>query len=161
MRPAHRAAARSPTPTPSCLVEEVQAEYVVRYGGRDQTPIDPREFEAPPGAFFVGYRDGVPVDDGRAGGVRPTSTALGAERAAEVKRMYVAPAARRRGLARLMLAHLEATAAHGRRRRDHPRDRARAARGDGALRVRRLSSRSSRFGYYRDSDLNRCFGRRI
>ncbi len=35
---------------------------------------------------------------------------LGSTRPAEVKRMYVAPSARRRGLARLMLAHLETTA---------------------------------------------------
>jgi GNAT superfamily N-acetyltransferase len=37
-------------------------------------------------------------------------TRLGSSRPAEVKRMYVEPSARRQGLARLMLAHLEATA---------------------------------------------------
>ncbi len=41
---------------------------------------------------------------------RPDVDRLGSARAVEVKRMYVAPAARRGGLARLMLAHLEATA---------------------------------------------------
>ena len=46
------------------LVEEVQAEYVVRYGGRDDTPIDPSMFEAPRGVFFVGYLDDEPVATG-------------------------------------------------------------------------------------------------
>ena len=46
------------------LVAEVQAEYVVRYGGEDATPLDPTEFEPPQGAFFVAYRDGEPVATG-------------------------------------------------------------------------------------------------
>ncbi|HSV40866.1 MAG TPA: GNAT family N-acetyltransferase, partial [Nocardioidaceae bacterium] len=41
---------------------------------------------------------------------RPDVTALGGSVAAEIKRMYVAPAARRTGLARVVLAHLEDTA---------------------------------------------------
>ena len=53
----------------------------------------PRDFEPPRGAFFVGYRDGVPVATG-AWRLRATCEALGAGRTAEVKRMYVAPAAR-------------------------------------------------------------------
>jgi len=91
------------------LNEEVQAEYVVRYGTPDQTEMDAAEFETPVGAFYVGYRDGVPVTMG-AWRFRPDVSRLGSERAVEVKRMYVAPTARRGGLARLMLAHLEATA---------------------------------------------------
>ena len=46
------------------LIEQVQAEYVVRYGGEDATPLDPAMFEPPRGAFFVAYRDGVPVATG-------------------------------------------------------------------------------------------------
>ena len=46
------------------LVEEVQGEYVRRYGGRDETPIDPTYFDHPDGAFFVGYLDGRPVATG-------------------------------------------------------------------------------------------------
>jgi GNAT superfamily N-acetyltransferase len=91
------------------LIEDVQQEYVVRYGGRDDTPIDPAEFAPPLGAFYVGYRDGVPVMTG-AWRFRDDVSLLGSQRPAEVKRMYVVPAARRAGLARLMLAHLEATA---------------------------------------------------
>src|SRR4051794_25143551 len=94
------------------LIEQVQAEYVVRYGGPDETPLDPLMFEPPGGSFFVGYVDGRPVATGA--WRRSAVAALGTERTAEIKRMYVAPAVRGRGLARRMLAHLEASAAgHG------------------------------------------------
>ena len=51
-------------PDAQLLVEAVQEEYVARYGGRDESPIDPRDFEDPLGRFFVGYLDGVPVATG-------------------------------------------------------------------------------------------------
>jgi GNAT superfamily N-acetyltransferase len=89
-------------PDASKLVSEVQQEYVVRYGGPDGTPVDPAEFTPPSGLFLVGYLDEVPV---ACGGWR----SHGAD--AEIKRMYVAPAARHRGLARQLLAELERTAA--------------------------------------------------
>jgi GNAT superfamily N-acetyltransferase len=81
------------------LIDAVQAEYVERYGGPDDTPVDPAEFTPPQGLFVVGYLDGVPV---ATGGLRRHATAE-----VEVKRMYVAPHARRRGLARLVLSALE------------------------------------------------------
>ena len=96
-------------PDATDLIEQVQAEYVVRYGGPDDTPLDPTMFDPPSGAFFVGYRDDVPVAMG-GWRFRPDVTALGRIRAAEVKRMYVVPAGRRAGLARAVLAHLERTA---------------------------------------------------
>jgi len=95
------------------LIEEVQAEYVVRYGGPDDTPLDPAMFDPPGGSFFVGYIDDVPVATG-AWRMRSDVEALGTIRTAEIKRMYVAPAARGAGHARGMLAHLEQTAAAGR-----------------------------------------------
>ena len=91
------------------LIEAVQQEYVERYGGRDNTPIDPAELAPPSGAFFVGYVDGLPVTIG-AWRFREDVSRLGSTRAAEVKRMYVAPSARRQGLARRVLGHHEATA---------------------------------------------------
>jgi GNAT superfamily N-acetyltransferase len=96
-------------PDAALLVEDVQQEYVVRYGSRDETPLDPTYFEPPNGAFFVGYLDDRPV---ATGAWRRRSDVLvdNSSSTAEIKRMYVAPGARRRGLARLMLAHLEATA---------------------------------------------------
>lgn len=97
-------------PDAARLVEEVQDEYVTRYGGPDETPLEDDHFELPDGSFFVGYLDGVAVASG-AWRVRPVPAGLTGTRAAEVKRMYVVPSARRRGLGREMLAHLERTAA--------------------------------------------------
>lgn len=140
------------------LIEAVQAEYVVRYGGQDESPIDPAEFADPHGQFFVGYLDDVPVAMGawRLSPVR----ALGAEVTAEVKRMYVVPSAQRRGLARRMLAHLETTAAEagvevivletGMRQPEAI-----------ALYLSCGYQPIPGFGYYRGSELSRCFARRI
>lgn len=94
------------------LMAEVQREYVRRYGSPDESPMDPSEFTPPAGEFFVGYLEGRPVATGawRHVGLR----ALGTERTAEVKRMYVVPDVQRRGFARVVLSHLEAaTAAAG------------------------------------------------
>jgi len=59
----------------------------------------PADFAQPHGTFLVGYADGEPVC---AGGLKRLD-----ERAAEIKRMYVVPAARRRGVARRLLTVLE------------------------------------------------------
>ena len=140
------------------LIQEVQAEYVVRYGGRDETPLDPLMFEPPGGSFFVGYLDAQPV---ATGAWRRTSvSALGSSAAAEVKRMYVVPAARGRGLARTMLAHLERTAAEagaevivletGLRQPE-------------AIALYESSGYEpvTSFGYYKDEPLSRCFAKRV
>jgi hypothetical protein len=42
-------------PDAMLLIGEVQAEYVLRYGGPDATPLDPLMFEPPLGSFYVGY----------------------------------------------------------------------------------------------------------
>lgn len=145
-------------PDALALIEEVQAEYVVRYGGRDRTPLDPLMFEPPDGSFFVGYADARPVAIGA--WRRSTVEALGSSRTAEVKRMYVVPAARGLGLARRMLAHLEADA---------------AAYGaevvvleTGLAQPEAIALYESSgyepipgFGYYRDAPLNRCYARRL
>ena len=87
----------------AALIELVQQEYVVRYGGRDDAPVDPADFTPPHGLFLVAVLAGVPVG---CGGWRD----LGDGRV-EVKRMFTAPAARGRGGARALLAELERTAA--------------------------------------------------
>ncbi len=92
------------------LIEAVQEEYVRRYGGRDDTPLDPLMFEPPSGSFFVGYLDDVPVVSG-AWRRRDDVEAFGTTTAAEIKRMFVVPEARGAGHARRILAHLERTAA--------------------------------------------------
>jgi GNAT superfamily N-acetyltransferase len=96
-------------PDAVALVAEVQAEYTARYGGPDDTPLDPSVFEPPGGAFFVGYLGGLPVAMG-GWRFRTDVAAFGRTAVTEIKRMYVAPRARRQGLARRVLAHLEATA---------------------------------------------------
>lgn len=95
-------------PDASLLIEDVQAVYVERYGSPDRSPFDARDFEPPAGMFFVGYLGDQPVATGawRSVGL----DRLGSTRTAEVKRMYVVPPVQRRGLARLVLAHLEETA---------------------------------------------------
>ncbi len=92
-------------PDAARLIEEVQQEYVVRYGGRDSSPVDPAEFAPPGGLFLVCYLGGTTV---ACGGWRAPGPDAGP--GAEIKRMYVTPAARGRGLARRMLAQLERSA---------------------------------------------------
>ena len=95
-------------PNVAQLVAEVQQEYAARYGSEDASPADPAEFAQPPGRVVVGYRGGPPL---ACGGWH----AVGSD--AEVRRMYVAQAARRQGFARAILAELERTAraaGHGR-----------------------------------------------
>lgn len=92
------------------LTLEVQAHYRRLYGGPgDVSPVEVADFEAPTGHFLVGYLDGVPAAMGgwRRLGERPGLPSLNT---AEIKRMYVAPDARRRGLSRVILAELETSA---------------------------------------------------
>ena len=146
-------------PDAQLLIEAVQQEYVVRYGGRDRTPIHPGELEPPSGGFFVGYRDDRPAMTG-AWRFRQDVTRLGSSRAAEVKRMYVERSARRQGLARLMLAHLEATA------RAAGADVMIMETGTAQPEAMRLYLAAGYelvepFGHYQDAPRNRCFGRRL
>jgi GNAT superfamily N-acetyltransferase len=63
----------------------------------------PADFAPPAGCFVVAYEDGVARG---CGGLKRLD-----ERSAEIKRMFVAPAARGRGVARLILRELERIAA--------------------------------------------------
>jgi GNAT superfamily N-acetyltransferase len=89
-------------PSAEWLIAQLQQEYVVRYGGPDTTPVEPAEFAQPRGRFVVGYLDVEPV---AMGGIR-----LIDDDTAEIKRMFVAPSWRGRGLSRLVLAGLEGLA---------------------------------------------------
>ena len=61
-----RACGRCPTTIRwrTYLVEQVQQEYVQRYGGRDAAVVDPAEFLPPRGIFLVAEVDGVPAGCG-------------------------------------------------------------------------------------------------
>jgi GNAT superfamily N-acetyltransferase len=92
------------------LTRDVQAHYSQLYGGSgDESLVEVADFEAPTGHFVVGYLEGVPVAMGgwRRLGDRP---GLPSPDCAEIKRMYVVPSAQGRGLSRLVLAELEASA---------------------------------------------------
>lgn len=89
-------------PEVKALIELIQGEYVVRYGGPDDAPIDAAEFAPPRGVFLLARIDGAPVG---CGGWRD----LGDGRA-EIKRMFTVAAARNRGVARALLAEVERTA---------------------------------------------------
>ena len=146
------------------LVEEVQAEYVRRYGGRDDTPIDPTAFEPPEGSFFVGYQvteEGMdlPVATG-AWRVRSDVEALGTTRCAEGKRMYVVESQRRGGHARAMLVHLERTAAEAGAEVMILETGLPQHEGIGLYESAGYE-RIPGFGHYRDFPDNRCFARRI
>ncbi|MFC4909042.1 GNAT family N-acetyltransferase [Actinomadura gamaensis] len=139
------------------LIAEVQQEYVTRYGGPDETPVDPADFAPPLGHFVVGRVGGDPV---ACGGWRAhDASEPGFEDGdAELKRMYVAPRARRRGLARALLAELESSA------RTAGRTRMILETGTAQPEAIALYTSSGyttieKFGYYRCSPSSRCYGK--
>ena len=132
-------------PDAQLLVEAAITDLAERYddGEGDATPVEPAEFDPPQGVFLVAYLDGEPV----ACGAWRSHGEDGA--VAEIKRMYTAPVARGRGLARAVLAMVEDSAReHGRRRmiletgmRNHESVKLYESAG-----YRRIPN----FGYYRD-----------
>jgi GNAT superfamily N-acetyltransferase len=141
------------------LVEAVQAEYVERYGSPDDSPMEAGAFAPPRGRFFVALAGDEPVAMG-GWRLRPDLVDLGGSRAAEVKRMYVAPAARRSGLARLVLRRLEDSA------REDGCDLLVLETGLMQPEAIELYESSgyvpgTPFGHYKDSPLSRYFGRRL
>jgi GNAT superfamily N-acetyltransferase len=144
-------------PDAMLLIAEVQAEYVIRYGSPDDTPLDPLMFEPPAGSFFVGYLDDQAVATG-AWRTHGDVSVFGTSRTVEVKRMYVAPRAQRRGLARRMLAHLETTAAAS-GAEAIILETGTAQPEAIALYTSSGYARIPGFGYYKDAPLSRCFGK--
>ena len=88
-------------PDATRLIGAMEVELTARYGDGGLSPAAPQDFQ-PPGVFLVADLDGAAV---ACGAVRPMSGGVG-----EVKRMYVAPEARGRGVARSLLAALVAHA---------------------------------------------------
>lgn len=96
-------------PDAIALTARVQEYYVEIYGGPDNDPVTTEEFSSPNGGFLLGYLDGQPVAMG--GWLWAPAQAPGT---AQIRRMYVDPSVRRRGVGRRVLAALETDAAeHG------------------------------------------------
>ena len=138
------------------LTERAQAYYVELYGGRDDDPLTAAEFADPRGGFVVGYADGAPV---AMGGWTLTHGDPG-ERVAKIRRMYVDASARRQGLARAVLVHLEKEAAR------HGVTRIVLATGQpqvGAIGFYRSHGYTdvAPFGFYADSDQVVCLGKEL
>jgi GNAT superfamily N-acetyltransferase len=105
--------ARYDEPVARAIVADALADLSVRYGSPngDDTPVDPAEFVPSRGQFLIAYVDGVPAG---CGGWR---TSAEDPDAAEIKRMYTAPAFRGRGVASAMLRALEDSARTAGRKR--------------------------------------------
>jgi GNAT superfamily N-acetyltransferase len=142
------------------LIDEVQAHYVVIYGGPDDSPVDPTEFDPPRGLFVLGTVDGHEVAMGGWRHRRDLTAVFGGAHVAEIKRMYVAPAGRRKGYARRVLTVLEDTA------RDAGADVLVLETGTmqpDAISLYEASGYEPtvRFGHYADSELARYFAKRL
>ncbi len=112
-RPGHAVRAPRPAPvrfercdperTPAAgLLAAMRAELNDVYDAADRLdtpPLEPEELRPPHGAYLVAFEGADPV---AGGGVRRLGDGVG-----EIKRMYVLPDRRSRGLAALLLAALE------------------------------------------------------
>jgi GNAT superfamily N-acetyltransferase len=136
------------------MIADLQQVYVERYGDVDITPVDPAQFAAPLGYFVIGYVDGEPV---ACGGWRVNDELDGA---AEIKRMYVVDSARGKGLSRLVLAHLEATAREAGLLRMVLETGLRQPEAI-ALYTSSGYGRIENFGVYRDHPESRCYGKSL
>ena len=134
------------------LVTELLGDLVLRYGGNgDDTPVALTDFDPPDGRFFVAA-DGDQLL-GCVGWRRH-----GAD--AELKRMFTVPAARGRGVARLLLAAVEASAREAGLRRVilETGDKQPEAIG---LYISAGYERIPDFGYYKDEDGVLSFAREL
>ncbi|WP_175408496.1 GNAT family N-acetyltransferase [Streptomyces sp. TRM64462] len=142
------------------LSDQVQLEYVERYGDGvgDATYLEPAMFQPPRGLYLIAYdeRD-RPVATGGWRSQEENDEGY-ADGDAELKRMYVIPEARGRGIARRVLALLEEDA------RAAGRVRMVLETGDMQPEAIALYTSSgyepcAKFGYYRDYDSSRCFAK--
>lgn len=138
------------------LDAQVQVEYRTRYEGEgDATFLDPAMFVPPVGLYLLAYgASDAPVASGGWRGQDHSDEGY-SDGDAEIKRMYVVPEARGTGLARRILAELEADA------RAAGRTRMVLETGDQqpeaiALYLSSGYSLSEKFGYYRFHESSRC-----
>ena len=134
------------------LIEALNAELSAQYPepGATHFRLDAAEVADHKGAFLVGYLDGEPV---ACGAIRCIDAGV-----AEIKRMFVIPAARGRGFSRLMLTALEDSA------RKLGIRRLVLETGPRQLEALALYRRAgfvaiARFGEYTHSELSLCMGK--
>jgi len=137
-------------PEVQALVDRVQAEYIVRYGGPDRTPVDPAQFAAPDGVFLLARVDGDIV---ACGGFRRHD-----DTACEAKRMFVPPEHRGHGYARALLGALEGAARVTGYRRVLLETGVAQPEAIGLYESAGYA-RVPGFGRYRDSPNNRCYAK--
>ena len=148
-----RVAIESPhSPAARLLIERLSADLGARYGDDGSGSFSPDDILVPGGAFVVARLDGEAAG---CGALRPLREGVG-----EIKRMYVEPRARGRGIARMILRELE-----------------KIAEGAGygavwletgtlqpeAIRLYETSgyNRIACYGQYRDNPLSVCFEKRF
>ena len=92
------------SPVAASLIRSLNAELSARYPeeGATHFRLDPEEVAGGRGAFLVAYVSGEPIG---CGAIRRVDAETG-----EIKRMYVAPASRGRGIGRAIVRALEAEA---------------------------------------------------
>lgn len=96
------------TPEATAMIAALSAELGALYGDDGTAYFTPEDVEQPGGLFVVARIGGAPVG---CGALRPWEHAPEGERVGEVKRMYVAPGLRGRGVGRSILALIEERAA--------------------------------------------------
>jgi len=145
-------------PAAQKMIAAALADLAERYGGSgDDNPIDPLQFDPPEGGFLVAWRSGEPVG---CGGWRTLAHVQEefAEDIAEIKRMYVAPTARGKGVADRLLQALEESAREAGMRRVWLETGARQPEAI-AFYERNGYERITDYGYYKDATDVRSFGR--
>ncbi|MEU9619904.1 MULTISPECIES: GNAT family N-acetyltransferase [unclassified Streptomyces] len=142
------------------LNAQVQLEYAARYGDDegDVTPLDASMFEPPNGLYLLAYdAQGRPVATGGWRSQERNDQGY-SDGDAELKRMFVIPEGRGNGLARRILAALEADA------RAAGRSRMVLETGDQQPEAIALYTSSGytlcrKFGHYRTYESSRCFAK--
>ncbi|MEV5238773.1 GNAT family N-acetyltransferase [Streptomyces cinnamoneus] len=140
------------------LNDQVQSEYAERYGEGDLTPLDPAQFAPPRGLYLIAYDGGTPLATGGWRAMERNAEGY-ADGDAELKRMYVVPEARGRGLARRILAALEDSARQAGRRRMVLETGNRQPEAIALYTSSGYVPAVPKFGLYRAYDSSRCFSK--
>ena len=142
------------SPDAVLLVRELSAELGPIYGDDGSGAFVPEDVQVPRAAFVVARLDGEPVG---CGAIKPFGDEP-APATAEVKRMFVRPSARGRGISRAVLERLEQAA------RSFGYTRLVLETGDKQLAAIRLYERSGYaripcYGEYANRDFSVCYAR--